>query len=460
VYLFYFSYSQYIATAWALSIKKAGWVINEGEVRAQFRILGDNVKGDVAKIQGDIQSQMKQSGAGTPLSKVASDMDKNMASSLERAVGRKGAFSSTSEAFKKLNPDLFKGGGGGGSGGGLAAAASGFGGKRKEPPILAELKAKMDMDRSKFIKDATFAMMPLFNPTSVWGNLFATRQIFSGLSQTKTGQSIVGKFGMGTGTAATAAVAGGTVGVLLAVGLAIKGLAKVMQESIKAYIEAPKLYAKAMTSGLGLKFVTKRSMLAEIMGVSETEVIKYGAAFSYLNPKIEWASAIMARTNQNLTSVGWSFKIVGNDMKALFSDIANDAAPAMRKFLSGFSDFVKAVDDWYERHKTGIGRMASFYFKWNPITGLPMAIAEHFTPKGEDPGAAPQPLSFMKQLPASAWEHMGLVIGGAGGNSPAERTARATKETAEYLKAVYAMIARNQAREANGTMFSPAQSYQ
>lgn len=38
--------------------------MNEGEIRAQFRVLGDNVKGDVAKITGDIEKQMAVSGKG------------------------------------------------------------------------------------------------------------------------------------------------------------------------------------------------------------------------------------------------------------------------------------------------------------------------------------------------------------------------------------------------------------
>lgn len=311
----------------------------------------------------------------------------------------------------------------------------------KPPPILADIKAKMDMDRAKFIKDATFAMMPLFNPTSVWGNLFATRQIFSGLSQTKTGQGIVGKFGMGTGTAATAGVAGGIVGALLLMGLSIKALSKIMHESIAAYKDAPKLYAKAMTSGLGLKFVAKRSMLADIMGVSEQEVIKYGYAFQYLNPKIEWASAIMAKTNTNLTSVGWSFKVVGNDMKAMFSTIANDAAPAMRKFLDGLHNVIEDTTEFYNKHKKeAAAAITTTRWLLNPLEPL---LSKWVSSKGKDSGAAPQPLSFMKQLPASSWEKMGLVIGGSSGQNPAMQTAHNTKSMAQDLKKLVSYVARS-----------------
>jgi len=428
---------------------------SEGEFRAQFRLLGDEVKGDVAAIQSKIASQLRTSGKGTPLSQVNRDLEANI------AFGRGGGGGMTKISPKMLaamSPEdrawvLSRGSGGGGGG---------F--KGKPPPILADLKAKMDMDRSKFIKDATFAMMPLFNPTSVWGNLFATRQIFSGLSQTKTGQGIVGRFGMGTGMGTTAAVAGGAVGILLAVGLSIKALAKVMHESIQAYKDAPKLYAKAMTSGLGLKFVTKQSMLSDIMGVSEQDVIKYGYAFSYLNPKIEWASAIMAKTNTNLTSVGWSFKIVDNDLKAMFATIANDAAPAMRQMAQGISEVIKLATEMYEKFGNpivtvaGIGaRGVSTMILGSAITSvLSSVIPALRIAGGKDPGAAPQPLSFMKQLPASSWEKMGLVIGG-GGRNPAQETANNTKRLVEVTEAMYQKAI---CRPGGMSVFNPAQSYQ
>jgi hypothetical protein len=411
--------------------------MNEGEVRAQFRILGDNVKGDVAKIQGDIASQMKQSGAGTPLSKVASDMDKNMAASLERAVGRKGAFSSTSEAFKKLNPDLFKGGGGGGGGGGLPSAAGGFGGRRKEPPILADLKAKMDLDRAKFIKDATFAMMPLFNPTSVWGNLFASRQIFSAFSGTKAGGRLMGAAGL-SGTGGAALATGGVVAALMAVGATIKVLSKTIQEATKAYIEAPKMYAKALTGGLGLRLTTQRSLLAQVMGVSEQDVFKFGQAFAYLNPKIAWASNILASTNRNLTSVGWSFSVLQIDMQAMFATIANDAAPAMRKFVSVLDEIIKSSTEFYNQHKEQVAQAAGVFAKMVAgfggmalITGVKKMIAS-----GKDPGAAPPPMPWMKQLRASPWEHLGLNIGGQGQSDYARRAAVG-------IEAIKAMCERN-----------------
>jgi hypothetical protein len=62
--------------------------------------------------------------------------------------------------------------------------------------------------------------------------------------------------------------------------------------------------------------------------------------------------------------------------------------------------------------------------------------------KGLDPGPAPQPLSFMKQLPASSWEKMGLVIGAGMGGSPASQTAHNTKSIAQDMKKLVSYVAR------------------
>ena len=438
--------------------------MQEGEVRAQFRLLSDHLAADIAKASATMQQISNKGFGGGGGQGLATSADSAARAVLglpsAKVVISKWSKEAVAEMkvqgrrFKSLRyeamQDLARHGNSQSAINQMGAIAmgdakmwSGFKGYGMQNIMRGTAspatpswmsgsfftagKAKMESqkDRAKFIKDATFAMMPLFNPTSVWGNLFATRQIFSAFSGTKTGTGLMAKAGL-SGTGGAALAAGGTVGVLLSVGLAIKALSKVMHESIAAYRDAPKLYAKAMTSGLGLKFVTKRTMLADIMGVSEQEVIKYGYAFQYLNPKIEWASAIMAKTNTNLTSVDWSFKIVGNDMKAMFATIANDAAPAMRKFLDGLHNVIEDVTEWYNKHKEQVA-LQTKVFGWTMMP-LQMLSLKYFSSKGTDTGPAPQPLSFMKQLPASSWEKMGLVIGGAsGGQNPATQTAHHTK---------------------------------
>jgi len=216
------------------------------------------------------------------------------------------------------------------------------------------------------------------------------------------------------------------------------------------------MYSKALGSGLGIGFTTKRAVLAGVMGVAEQDVFKFGLAFQYLNPQIEWASRILARTNQNLTSVGWSFKIMDLNFKAFFADIANDAAPAVRRVSGAISDLVKAADAFYNQHKkaggvaVGAGALAAM-----PLTALAAFTAAFLTGGRKDLGAAPPPLPWMKQLPASRWEHMGLGIGATLQSDYARRTARATETLVQIAQGRYGIIAQRNVFNLSPTVTNP-----
>lgn len=70
-------------------------------------------------------------------------------------------------------------------------------------------------------------------------------------------------------------------------------------------------------------------------------------------------------------------------------------------------------------------------------------------------GGMPGPQAYMKQLPVSSWERMGLVIGGMGGANPAVETARNTRATVTELKGLRKAFA---PRSANHEFFNPAAS--
>ena len=126
--------------------------------------------------------------------------------------------------------------------------------------------------------------------------------------------------------------------------LAFSGLKKIVHETAAAYENARLIYAKSMMSGLGLGFTVKRGMLANILGVSETEVIRFGAAWSYLNPKIAWASKVLAETATPLAAVGWEFKILQENFKALWAKIAFEASPAIKTMIEELNQFIKTID--------------------------------------------------------------------------------------------------------------------
>ena len=116
-------------------------------------------------------------------------------------------------------------------------------------------------------------------------------------------------------------------------------------EKFKASVErASQLYSKSLNSGLGLAMTTKRSTLADIMGVSEQDVFRFGAQMAYLNPKIEWATAILAKTAIPLTQLGWEFKVMQNNLSAMAAKIFAQASPAVLKMIQELNVFIKNID--------------------------------------------------------------------------------------------------------------------
>lgn len=295
------------------------------------------------------------------------------------------------------------------------------------PPTIASVQAKNQAQQAAFLKNIGFAGIPLLSPGSVLGNLFATRQIFSGLSG-PVGQKLLGGVGL-AGTGGTVAATATIMPILLAFGAALKGLQIAIRQTAAAYDDARKLYAHSLLSGLGLQFTANRQNLADVLGVSEKEVFQFGAAVAFIGPKLKFASDVMARTAPNLTSVSYEFEILKKNLGAMFAVLANDAAPALRKFVDGLNVLIESLTRFFEKNKIGIALEAIF----EGMIGS--KVADIIASKGKDIGPAPTPQGFMKQLPASALERMGLVVGGfGGGGDSAQRTAKATEKSAKLLE--------------------------
>ncbi len=308
-----------------------------------------------------------------------------------------------------------------------------------------KMAQKAMKDRGNFMKDMTFLMMPMMNPGSVWATLFSTRQTFSALS-TQTGQGLLKKFGM-SGLGGAAAGTGILVGAATAAGVALMGLKKAVEGAMKAYESARLLYAKSlMTGGLGLSFSIQRGMISSVLGVSEEELMKFGVQIGILAPKLKWASDIIAGTNPRLTAVGWQFKILNQDLQAMFAMLAYDGASAMYKFISALDWFIRKMTEAYRELKKPIlfaGKTAFDVYSANhPVVAALFKFFGYVEKAIPDVKDAPLPTSNMKQLRASAWEHMGLVIGSGTQNS-AQETAKNTKRMAEILQKMHDSIMRN-----------------
>jgi len=313
--------------------------------------------------------------------------------------------------------------------------------KRMEEDRIADATARFRENRAKklaaesvrnlkadtiFKKDMSFLMMPLFNPGSMWATLFASRQVFSALN-TAPGGSLLGKMGGVSALAGT----GILVGAATVAGMALKGLATAVQQTIKAFEQGRLLYAKALNNGMGLGFSTKRSLLAETMGVSEQDIFKFGAQLAYLNPKLEQASRILAATAPTLTATTWEWKVLQADLSATWALLASDLAPTLDVVIGGLDQLVKMFNSLADSKlfKMIIGSAFSAIFP-NASTLFSMV---DMLGKGGTSGM-PAPQQWMKQLPASAWEHMGLQISQiGGGNNYMKDTAKNTKDAVKYL---------------------------
>ena len=289
-------------------------------------------------------------------------------------------------------------------------------------------------DKTSFLKNISLLAGPVFNPGGVLSTMFSSRQAFSAL-MTQTGQQGLGKAGLsGIGGAALGTV--GLVGAATAVGFSLKALSKIVNETIDSYDKARKLYASSLISGLGTGFIAKRQNLASILGVSEIEVMQFGAAVAYLNPKIEQATKIFEETNPALTQVSWHTKILKLDFEALGAKLANSVAPALLTVIDALDVLVKVISqskpffDFLQRFGSSM--------LFGPIVSAAAQFLPNIPKEGllGNKGEIPLPESHMKKLPASTWEKMGLVVGsgGQGTNDLIRKSNGYLKTIADHVK--------------------------
>jgi len=236
------------------------------------------------------------------------------------------------------------------------------------------------------------------------------------------------------------------VGLLIhkAINAPLQALTKTIKGLNDAIENARKLYAGALTSGLGLQFTTKRALLSQVIGVSEKEVLQFGQAIQFLSPRLKSATEILSSTAPSLASVSYGFKILALDLQSFFALIIDDLAPGIRRATLVLSEFVH----FFEQFHDTIAKAIDFTLD-TLISALPGPLADIVASLKSvlsnlpDPGKAPNPVAYMQQIHASALEHMGLVVGGIGGATDfAAQTAQNTKKTADAVVQIAKSMAR------------------
>jgi len=242
--------------------------------------------------------------------------------------------------------------------------------------------------------------------------------------------------------------------------VALKSLSVTVNGLMDSFKKARDIYSKSLTSGLGVSMTTKMGALSQIIGVSEEEVLKFGAAISYIYPQIEDTIKVLEETNGPLAEIQMNIEILKLKFLAVSSVITSSMIAEINEFIDSISAFLDVFKDsdiiqgfvgtaikalelvgllisaiviviqvFYE------GIKGIFTLLFNLLSKIPGLGFMHSTMQTKLPdmlsdikkqaktfagygdktsGGLPQVQSSMKQIPASAWEKMGLVIGGRG----------------------------------------------
>jgi hypothetical protein len=283
--------------------------------------------------------------------------------------------------------------------------------------------------------------------------------------------------------------------------LALKSLSVVVNGLMDSFKKARDLYSKSLTSGLGIKMTTKMGALSQILGVSEEEVLKFGAAISYIYPQIEDTIKVLEETNGPLAEIQMNIEILKLKFLAVSSVITSSMIAEINKFIDSISAFLDVFKDSdiiqgitgtitkaielvgllvsdiaialqfiYEGFKGLINILINFLalipglgikkMEMGPsklpsmFNDIGKQFAAFIGQSGKTTGGLPPAQSSMKQISASAWEKMGLVIGGRG-NTTNELIRQSNKHLSTIAAAVTGTGIARQSFGMNPTVANP-----
>lgn len=314
-------------------------------------------------------------------------------------------------------------------------------------------------------------------------------------------KSIMPMLAAAMGTGVGGPLGGAIAGVLTKLNPAVAAVTAGMtllrmaaQETAKAFEQARAIYAKSAGSGFGVRQTVQRGALASAIGVSEAEIYQYGAAIEQLNAQLEPAIRTISQANGTLTLVAWNFSVLETNLKALWATVAEATAPAINELLRFASAMTQLATlshigtvlgaifgtliDWITRLAAiislfpatimlvdtaimdGIKNLVADIQNYLASTRIGKILGIEKTDKpgfqntkdafeayktilktiigapkiGETAGT---PQQFMKQMPVSAWERMGLNIGGGGGTNYNQQTANNTKKLTAQMEKLH-----------------------
>jgi len=275
--------------------------------------------------------------------------------------------------------------------------------------------------------------------------------VASVLSRLGIPASVASSFGLIAGTLTSAASAAAIPLAALAATLLS------LRRAIKSANEAAELYAKTLQSGgLPLGFVSWRSSLASILGVSEDEVLSFAKAVDGLGERVKESTDIIARNAPELAKTSWEMRMLKLEWQAFWSEFAAAMSPVLLQILRDISAFLKPftmaaelINKLREAKRYAQDLKLQGYEKWAdllPEGGIKDFIKEWITQSREELSKAPKPIAWSRGLPGSDWERKGLVLGGfgmAGGvgiEEPSKQTANNTKQIAKSVRTIVTLL--------------------
>lgn len=207
------------------------------------------------------------------------------------------------------------------------------------------------------------------------------------------------------------AVLGGLIGGVAATAIfqGIHQLQQVIERFSKVFEDNAKLYTSALKSGgNSVGFAVNRSVLAQVMGVSEDEVYKFGAAMQFASRMTGTATEALAKTMPTLTATTWQYRATLISLKAAFSGLMVALSP----FINFLLKAVQSLADFMSKNA----------WIWNMIT---FAAGISVLP-GKN-SQVPNPIASPDRMPASAWEKMGLIVGSGSSANYLQRIAANTE---------------------------------
>lgn len=315
-------------------------------------------------------------------------------------------------------------------------------------PTLPEMPSIPLGDAAIFWRRMITGLLAGFRNPAGMGSVIAGNQFFGAFGNTATGGRALGAMGLGAGAGGAALATGGLLVGIAALAAAIKSLQLTVRESIAASERARALYAKTIQSGTGLQYNAQTSNIARAMGVSSMEIYQFGGALDFLYPRLKQASRISADSAVALTPLAYELSILKTDIEALFDTLAVEAVPALRFFVNLLDELAKSMQEAAKYIVPIIKTFLSASLPpgadkqklMNDLSFVASTIAGPFSgilarALADTSRNLQMPSAFMKQMPVSNFERMGLVasMSSSGLVDYSRRTAVATETIARHV---------------------------